>query len=142
VGVEGRFNRTQAKTSVARKLRGTATEAERKLWRALRNGQTGVNFRRQHPVGPYVLDFYAPSLKLSIEVDGGHHAIAPYETRDTKRTAFLRERGISELRFWNNEGLSNIDGVVAVIVHKVDGSTPTPALPLSGGGSQASHGPC
>jgi len=65
-------------TSRARKLRKDLTEAEKKLWRALRRDQLGgLNFRRQHPIGPYVLDFYCPKLGLAVEVDGGHTATFP-----------------------------------------------------------------
>jgi very-short-patch-repair endonuclease len=67
-----RFDRTPEKTHRARSLRANATKAERKLWRRLKSKQIeGLKFRKQHPIGPYILDFYCPEVKLCIEVDGG-----------------------------------------------------------------------
>jgi uncharacterized protein DUF559 len=65
------FNRTTLKTATARRLRRDSTRVEMQLWQKLRNRQLGVDFRRQHPAGPFVLDFYCPSLRLAIELDGG-----------------------------------------------------------------------
>ncbi|MBI1776613.1 MAG: endonuclease domain-containing protein [Proteobacteria bacterium] len=100
--------------SAARKLRRNMTEAESRLWTALRHHQLdGFKFRRQHAIGPYVLDFYCEPLKLVVEVDGGQHndAIA----HDAARTAWLEARGCRVLRFWNNEDLGNLSGVLATI---------------------------
>ena len=73
VGVDKRFDRTPLMTAKARRLRLAMTDAERKLWSGLRKDQLGVAFRRQHPIGKYVLDFYCASLGLVIELDGGQH---------------------------------------------------------------------
>lgn len=98
----------------ARSLRTNATDAERRLWRALRRRQLeGHRFRRQHPIGPYIVDFVCLSAKLVVEVDGGQHAQT--EERDAARTAWLESRGYRVLRFWDNEVLSNIDGVVQMV---------------------------
>ena len=94
----------------ARSLRSNPTEAERKLWHVLRQKQLdGHRFRRQHPIGPFVVDFVCLEEKLVIEVDGGQHAAQRDE--DFKRTEWLAERGYRVIRFWNNEVLSNIGGV-------------------------------
>jgi very-short-patch-repair endonuclease len=136
-----RFNRTPAKTKRAQALRRDMTDAERKLWSALRGKQmAGVSFRRQHPVGDYVVDFYCPAAKLAIELDGGQHGFAANVRRDNRRTAELKATGIRVLRFWNNELTDNFAGVLETIYREVSasgegGSTPTPTLPLSGGGS-------
>jgi len=95
-----RFNRTPGKTQLARKLRRDGTDVERRLWHRLRNGQIGgAHFRRQHPAGRYILDFYCPALALAIELDGGQHAET--ETRD-------REREVSDER---NELHEQIDSI-------------------------------
>jgi len=94
-------------------LRQNLTDAERKLWAALRDRQLdGVKFRRQHPLGPYVLDFFSEVHKVAIEVDGGQHADSK---TDEARTAWLRVRGCQVLRFWNNEVLHNLPGVLEII---------------------------
>src|SRR5437763_3095996 len=69
-----RFNRTRPKTERARGLRSNSTNVEMRLWQKLRNRQLGVDFRRQHPAGNFFLDFYAPALRLAVELDGGQHA--------------------------------------------------------------------
>ena len=138
------YNRTRTKTAVARKLRLASSNVERRLWSRLRDGRLdGLNFRRQHPAGPYVLDFYCPRLRLAIELDGGQHAWRSHRARDEKRTAWLRKCGVTELRFWNNGVTGNLSGVLESILTAADalrasGSTPTRRwradLPLSGGG--------
>jgi very-short-patch-repair endonuclease len=73
------------------------TQPERTLWAMLRGQRTGLRFRRQHPVGPFILDFYCPSAKLAVEVDGPVHA--GQEERDQRRTDWLAKEGIRVLRF-------------------------------------------
>ena len=95
----------------ARALRKNQTEAEKRLWRRLRDKQVeGFRFRRQVPIGPYIVDFVCPSEKLLIEVDGGQHA--ENEEYDAARTALLENAGYRVLRFWNNEIFENLDGVL------------------------------
>ena len=137
-GSKRRFSRTGEMTERARRLRASMTDAEAKLWRALRRDQLdGLNFRRQHPVGSYTLDFYCPPLRLAIEVDGGQHAESTGRRHDTYRTARLAEEGILVVRFWNNDVLTNLSGVleeIARLAHERQSLTPSPTLPLSGGG--------
>jgi very-short-patch-repair endonuclease len=98
-------------TSVARRLRRNATDTERRLWSHLRRRQLdGHRFRRQVPIGPYVVDFACLERRLLIEVDGGRHEAAV--DSDASRTAWLKGRGYRVLRFWNNDVLENADGVL------------------------------
>ena len=95
----------------ARRLRRDSTLAENRLWQALRDDALGVPFRRQHPIPPYVADLAAPSVRLVVEVDGGQHG----GPDDAVRDAFMQATGWRVLRFWNNEVLSNMEGVLHVI---------------------------
>jgi very-short-patch-repair endonuclease len=146
VGVRPRaqYNRTLAKTTRARKLRRDSTMAETRLWSKLRDSRLdGLSFRRQHPAGPYFLDFYCPQLGLAIELDGSQDAYRYRQAHDEKRTAWLRSCGVIELRFWNNDVTQNLSGVLEKIKEVADelrdlGQTPTRRwradLPLPGGG--------
>jgi len=148
-----RFNRTAIKTERARRLREDATNVERRLWQKLRGAQIdGASFRRQHPAGNYILDFYCSELLLAVELDGGQHAQSA--NRDRHRDDWLAQRGVTVLRFWNSDIVENLSGVLEVIAAKVSELksqqrgpvprwqqneiarrvTPTPTLPLSGGG--------
>jgi very-short-patch-repair endonuclease len=148
VGVPSRFNRSAVKTAIARRLRRGSTDVEMRLWQKLRNRQLGADFRRQHPAGSFVLDFYCSSLRLAIELDGGQHAEAKHEAKDQRRDLWLAERSVIVLRFWNSDVMTNLVGVLEVIAAKVGelqaaGRTPTRRwradLPLSGGGAQSSR---
>lgn len=102
-------------SSRARELRRNATEVERKLWSRLRNSQLdGHKFRRQHPIGPYIVDFFCEQVRVIIELDSGQHAVAL--DRDANRTAYLRNCGHRVIRFWNNEVFENIDAVLDSIL--------------------------
>jgi very-short-patch-repair endonuclease len=92
----------------ARRLRRDATDAEKKLWRALREAFPHAKFRRQSPVGPYIADFLSFRHMLIIEADGAQHT----PEADARRTAYLEREGYRVLRFWNNEVLENCDGVL------------------------------
>ena len=97
----------------ARDLRRRQTEPEKILWRKLRNRAfMGLKFRRQHMVGPYILDFYCPELNLNFDLDGGGHGFAEQQEHDERRTRYLNERGIHTKRIWNSELRSNLDGVL------------------------------
>ena len=118
-------------TKLAKRLRNDATPAERHLWRHLRRRQVGGwKFSRQMPVGPFVCDFLCREAALVVEVDGGQHAES--EIRDETRTQYLENEGYRVIRFWNNEVLENIDGVLQVIAEVLQ--DPPPAPPASGRG--------
>ena len=98
----------------ARQLRKNPTEAEKRLWYQLRDKQLADHrFRRQTPIGPYIVDFFCPEAKLIIELDGGQHA--ENVDHDQKRTDWLEARGYRVIRFWNNEVFENMEGVLASI---------------------------
>ncbi len=111
---------TQTQTDHARALRKEMTDAERRLWYRLRAGRLGVHFRRQVPVGPYIVDFAAVDHGLVIEIDGGQHAEPSQAAYDSARTAYLEARGLRVLRFWNNDVLENTDGVLTEILAALD----------------------
>ena len=99
-----------------RKLRKNQTDAEKKLWAILRNRQVGgTKFRRQFSIGRYILDFYSPEYKLSIEADGGGHYEDKGRQGDKLRTRELSKLGVEILRFSDLEILNNIEGVWEVI---------------------------
>jgi very-short-patch-repair endonuclease len=102
-------------SNLARRLRKNPTDAAMRLWWRLRQKQLGgFRFRRQIPLGPYVADFVCLSEKLVIEVDGGQHA--EQVEHDAARTAWLAANGFRVLRFWNNEVLGNMEGVLQTIL--------------------------
>jgi very-short-patch-repair endonuclease len=101
------------KTERARSLRQSATDTERKLWYRLRSRQIlGAKFVRQESIGPYIVDFICREQRLIVEVDGSQHAESK---RDAVRDQWLAEHRYRVLRFWNNDVLNNIDGVLEVI---------------------------
>ncbi len=104
------------RVELRRQLRKESTDAERLLWRLLRDRQAcGAKFRRQHPVGPYVLDFYCPKQRLAVEADGGQHLTVEGMARDNARTRYLEDKGIRVLRLTNLEILQNKDTVLEAI---------------------------
>jgi very-short-patch-repair endonuclease len=109
-----------------RNLRKNQTDAEKKLWSILRNRQLyGVKFRRQFPVGRYILDFYSPEYRIGIEADGGQHYTNTGRTKDDIREKELLKYGITILRFSDRDILNNIEGVCKVIINKIKES-PSP----------------
>jgi len=112
-----------SKTDRARHLRLNSTKAELKLWNCLRSRALGQKFVRQVPIGPYVVDFACRELRLVIEVDGGQHSD---NSRDALRDRWLRQRGYRVLRFWNNDVLSNTDGVRQIIAAALATTPPHP----------------
>ena len=118
----------------ARALRRDATEAEKKLWQHLRQPPFKErHFRRQATIGPYFVDFASHQLRVVIEVDGGQHSLS---TPDEARTWYLEANGYRVLRFWNNEVLKNISGVLSAIDAAIDADrppTPDPSPPQAGG---------
>jgi very-short-patch-repair endonuclease len=100
--------------SKAKTLRRNQTEAEKALWHRLRNrGLEGYKFRRQVPIGPYVADFVCMAARLIVEIDGGQHAEQVVYDQDRER--FLRNEGYEVVRYWNNDVLSNLDGVLTTL---------------------------
>jgi very-short-patch-repair endonuclease len=112
------------RTSRARRLRREASDAERVLWHALRELNLPVKIRRQHPIGRYVADFAIPARKLVIEIDGGQHAGSV--GADAERTLTLNARGYRVIRFWNNEVLGNLRGVLKTIIAELEKSPTSP----------------
>ena len=131
----------------ARAMRNQATDAEKLMWRMLRNRRLrDAKFRRQRPIGRYIADFYCAEHRLVIELDGGQHA--GQQTYDAERTAFLEQRGLRVLRFWNNQVLNETEAVLECIWRELgseldggggneDTLTPTP-LPPAGEGLEKS----
>jgi very-short-patch-repair endonuclease len=110
----------RGKVRTERRLRRALTDAERKLWFALRDRRLdGHKFVRQEAIGPYIVDFVCREKKLVIEVDGGQHAES---VRDRVRDAVLAADGYRVLRFWNSDVLKNRDGVLTVILAELQGT--------------------
>ncbi len=120
--IERRINKEM--TSRARSLRSSMTDAERLLWRAIRAKQLdGYRFRRQHPIGHYILDFACLDKKCVIELDGGQHQ--DQVAYDERRTLFLKMQGWQVLRFWNNDVMTNLDGVLFTVADKLKDLPPS-----------------
>ena len=113
----------------ARALRRNATQAERILWRRLREMPLPVRVRRQRPIGRYIADFTLPARKLVIEIDGGQHASAI--ARDNALTRVLEARGWRVIRFWNSDVMGNLEGVLETIAAEIarTPSSPRPSPP-------------
>jgi very-short-patch-repair endonuclease len=102
----------------ATSLRNGATDAERALWKSLRgDALNGLRFRRQFPIGIYIVDFVCFEVRLIVEVDGGQHAESQH---DESRDGWLKSEGFDVLRFWNNEVLQNMEGVMQVIAEAIN----------------------
>ncbi len=107
----------ESQTILRRELRNHSTSAEATLWKILRNSQAGgYKFRRQHGIGPFVLDFYCPMLRLCIELDGGVHQAPLADVKDEMRTKFLNEQGITVLRFENEVVWRSPQSIVEKII--------------------------
>ena len=114
--------------SRAKELRRNMTIAERALWKILRRKQLDCKFRRQQPVGDYIVDFVCFEKKLIVEVDGGQHFGSE---KDVERTNWLENEGFKVVRFWNNEIIRNVEGVYSKIVKK---NSPSPSPSPQGRG--------
>jgi very-short-patch-repair endonuclease len=113
---ENQTRKQDVRVPLARQLRRMMTPAERKLWWHLREARfAGTHFRRQGTIGRYFVDFCCHTRRLVIEIDGEGHGESRRMIADAKRTAFLSARGYRVLRFWNNDVLTNIEGVMTVI---------------------------
>jgi very-short-patch-repair endonuclease len=134
--MKGQTNRQLLDTHLQRNLRNAPTDAERLLWRHLKARQIeGCKFRRQHPYGDYILDFVCLERKVIVELDGSQHFDSA--TYDAKRSQFLRLAGFKVLRFWNNEVVGELDGVLEVVRRELvvrDENPSPPNPPLEGEG--------
>ncbi len=114
---------TGAPTSIflkAKELRNQMTLSERQLWSELeKNKLLGVKFRRQHPIGIYIVDFYAHKFKLIVELDGKYHQNKKQQILDNERTAFLEFNGLKVIRFKNDEILENLATVIQRIKNEI-----------------------
>ena len=103
-----------------RELRRNQTDAEKAFWSKARNRQFyGLRFFRQYSMGPYILDFYCPTLKLAVELDGGQHNQIENKEYDSGRSEYLKAQGIDVMRYWNNEVLLNMQGALDSMSLKV-----------------------
>ncbi|MGB8931769.1 MAG: endonuclease domain-containing protein, partial [Anaeromyxobacteraceae bacterium] len=125
-----------------RDLRREATDAERAVWWILRDRHLGVKFRRQHTLGPFILDFFCVELRLAIEIDGGQHYEDAGLRHDGARDLFLQDNGVRTLRFSNLEVLKETEGVAEAIWDEIQLLSPTVTTPspsLSPEGSLTIH---
>ncbi len=117
-------------TIIARKLRQNQTPQETKIWNILRNNQFyNLKFRRQYPIGNYIVDFVCKEEKIIIEIDGGQHNDDNNIKLDNERTKFLEEKGFRVIRFWNNDIDDNLEGVflkLKTIIVDNGGENPSP----------------
>jgi very-short-patch-repair endonuclease len=122
---------TALRRAAAKKLRANATPHERMLWRALKELPVeGTHFRRQAPIGPYVVDFFCPAKRLIIELDGGHHNDDETAERDRKRQLWLEQEGYRVIRFWNSEINGELNAVLERIYVELYGSREAAIEPL------------
>ena len=117
--------------AAAKKLRASTTPHERILWRALKELPVeGTHFRRQAPIGRYVVDFFCPAKHLIIELDGGHHNDDETAKRDLERQRWLEREGYRVIRFWNSEITADLTAVLERIYVELHGSREAQAEPL------------
>ncbi|HET7461125.1 MAG TPA: endonuclease domain-containing protein [Longimicrobium sp.] len=133
-----RYRNNSAELQIAaREMRAEPTPAERRLWNALRGSKLGVRFRRQHPVGQFILDFWCPEARLAVEVDGEVHDGADQQEKDTHRTTLLDQYGYKVIRFRNDEVLRELPSVEARLRDEIAARgvalPPSPAVREKGG---------
>jgi len=122
---------TSIRRTAAKKLRANTTPHERILWRALKELPIeGTHFRRQAPIGPYVVDFLCPAKHLIIELDGGHHNDDEIAKRDRVRQCWLEQEGYRVVRFWNSEVTTDLTAVLERIYVELYGSREAEVAPL------------
>ena len=113
--------------TAARRLRKMPSPPEAWLWRALRIRTNGLRFRRKHPVGPFVVDFYCTAAAMAIEVDGDAHNFVERQRRDAERDAWLQTMGVITVRFMTADVFRELDAVVMAIVEAARRRTPPSA---------------
>ena len=117
--------------AAANKLRANTTPHERILWRALKElPLEGPHFRRQAPIGPYIVDFFCPAKRPIIELDGGHHNEDEVAVRDLERQRWLENEGYRVIRFWNSEITADLTAVLERIYVELYGSRAAETTPL------------
>jgi very-short-patch-repair endonuclease len=122
---------TAIRRAAAKRLRANTTPHERALWRALKDlPLTGTHFRRQAPIGPYIVDFFCPARRLIIELDGGHHNENEIARRDQQRQLWLEKEGYRVIRFWNSDINGDINAVLERIYVELYGSREAEIEPL------------
>jgi very-short-patch-repair endonuclease len=122
---------TSIRRAAAKRLRANATPHERILWRALKDlPMDGSHFRRQAPIGPYIVDFLCPAKRLIIELDGGHHNEDDTAERDRARQSWLENEGYRVIRFWNSEITADLTAVLERIYVELYGSREAETTPL------------
>ena len=114
-----------------REMREKPSAPEQRLWDALKNHATGVHFRRQHPIGDYIVDFCAPRHHLVIEVDGSTHDTEEAQEYDKIRDDFLRDHGFQVLRFPARDVMDRLDEVLSKIRHALNLPPANPPAPKS-----------
>jgi very-short-patch-repair endonuclease len=125
-------------------LRRNQTDAEKIFWLKIRNRQFhGLKFFRQYSIGPYILDFYCPEVKFAVELDGGQHNELMGREYDAARSEYLKECGVTVLRFWNHEVLFDIQAVLSKLEKEIyhpqisqNHNAPSPPLISRGGTKQ------
>ena len=123
---------TSIRRAVAKRLRANTTPHERIFWRALRElPLEGTHFRRQAPIGPYIVDFFCPAKGLIIELDGGHHNEDDVAAKDLERQCWLEREGYRVIRFWNSEITSDLTAVLERIYIELYGSREAEPTPLT-----------
>jgi len=121
-------------SGAAKSLRKRSTDVEQLLWRNIRAGQIdGVKFRRQQPIGPYIVDFVSLGNGIIIELDGGQHKTSQEE--DEERDAWFRKQGFTVLRFWNSEVIQDMNAILEVVKNSlIEAPSPLPS-PTRGEGN-------
>ena len=123
---------------LSKNLRQNQTKAEARMWRHLKNRTlAGFKFRRQCPIGSYIVDFICFEKMIVIEIDGGQHAMRIQ--KDAQRTKYLEARGFRVIRFWNNEVLADTESVLNTILTVLLSSSSSPTLLPLGKGSKENH---
>jgi very-short-patch-repair endonuclease len=123
---------TSIRRAAAKRLRANTTPHERILWRALKElPSEGTHFRRQAPIGPYVVDFFCPAKRLIIELDGGHHNDDEIARRDRERQLWLEQEGYRVIRFWISEISENLTAVLERIYVELYGAREAEAIRLT-----------
>ena len=126
--------RKDAKISTAHRMRKAMTQPEVWLWVRIRNDSHGIHFRKQAPIGPYILDFYSANAKLCVEVDGVHHTMGDRPERDAERDAWMLSEGILTYRAIASNVLADPDGtaegIIAMALERMaNASIPLPSSP-------------